>query len=150
MWVRPTLIALLLSGAVLLGIPVGCIYLVRSASNTFETLATVRNLDGLDFEVEYGSFDGIGKDEWVNVYAWKAGSRDSAFSRLFHPRKRIFNYDPWTWHAAPPEIKAMGAHSVLISLPRASSVSVEVRQFGDVAFDYRVDQVEYPMQVRTN
>jgi hypothetical protein len=135
--------------AVIFGGLASFIYLVGTGTNTFESVITICNLNGLDLEVENGSFDGIGKDEWVNVYAWKAGSRDSAFSRLLHRRTKLFNYDPWNSDSAPPVIKADVPRHITISLPRVSSVSLEVGNFRDVVIGYKIDKVEYPRLVRT-
>lgn len=92
----------------------------------------VRTPSGLRIEVEYTNCDTLAKEEAVSVYVSEArpGSLNG--------RTLIFQYDPGNVHNAPPTINASDNHRILISVPEASSVLVQRRNWRELAIDYSV------------
>lgn len=99
-----------------------------------EQWENVPNVAGLRFEVEYKNCDTLAKDEAVSVYVVE--TQQDASDK--NGRSLVFRYDPGGIHNQLPKITASGSHKVLISVPEVSSVTVQRRNWRDVAIDYNI------------
>ncbi len=112
-------------------------------SDYSETKLELKNIGGADFDVIETSTDGLTKDQYVSVYAYKSGSRSSRLARLLHPKELLFRYDPWNWDEPMPAIDAVGRANIRISLARVSSVIYQKRTWKSISVDYKIGFVEY-------
>ena len=114
--------------------------------NTTETVQTITNINGKDFEITDNSSAGfLVTNYWVSVYAspTTVGNK-SLFSRWNRHRTEIFRYD-WSQPNGPyPSIKASGPNKILISIPSVSSVFLKRTSIENVAIDYDIGHIDYP------
>src|SRR5579863_3055944 len=107
-----------------------------------ETIITIPNLSGMEFEVTYTNCDTLAKEEAISVYvSTAAANRESLLSRWSNRKTILFRYDPGGSDIAPPSIKAAGKDRVLISIPEVSSVLLENRKWRNVSIDYEIGHI---------
>ena len=114
--------------------------------NTTETVQTITNINGEDFEIADNSSAGfLVTNYWVSVYAspTTVGNK-SLFSRWNRHRTEIFRYD-WSYPNGPyPSIKASGPDKILVSIPSVSSVMLKRTSVENVHIDYAIGHIDYP------
>jgi hypothetical protein len=109
-----------------------------------ETEATKSNVAGWDFEVEDTNCDTLAKDEAVRVFAIRSEGSRSSWGRFFARRRLVFQYDPGNQDELVPVITAVGKNSILISIPRVSSIYEENKQVGGTTVVYDIKRIDYP------
>jgi hypothetical protein len=97
-----------------------------------EVLAEARGVSGFDFEVSE-------TDCWhspaVSIYVLKPGRTK---------KTRIFQYTRLRDSDPPPAITSIDGHTILISLPRASTVDCRRDTWKALTVTYDIGPVEYP------
>lgn len=109
-----------------------------------ESEAKFSNVAGWDFEVEDTNCDTLAKDEAVRVFAIRSEANRSPWGRIFARRRLVFQYDPGNQDALVPAISATGQNSILISIPRVSSIYQERRRVGGTNVAYDIKRIDYP------
>jgi hypothetical protein len=107
-----------------------------------ETESELKDLSGMDFQIQYTNCDTLAKDESMSVYVSDSGTNSS----LFHwPSKKylLFRYDPWNSEEHLPGISISPQKEIMISIPRVSSVMVENRQWKDRNVRYEIGYIQY-------
>jgi hypothetical protein len=108
-----------------------------------ETKLLLKNVVGADFEVVETNYDGLSKDDFVSVYAWKTGKRSSWIGSLVDKKELLFRYEPsWNGEESIPAIKAIGPNSIRISVPRVSSIIAEHRNWKQISIEYSISHVD--------
>jgi hypothetical protein len=100
---------------------------------------------GFRFEVEYKNCDTLAKDEAISVYATKVASKGvSVFSRWRNQRTLLFRYDPGRWDNPLPSITHPSPSTILISIPKVSSIGYQNHEWEKMSVKYEIGRVVYP------
>ncbi len=91
-------------------------------------------LAGFDFEISNTDCDEIAKEEWVRVFASKAGQAHKTL---------LFEYDPGGGDRFPVRTPA-DRHSVQISVPWISGVRFRRDSLKGLSVVYKIDRIDYP------
>ncbi len=92
------------------------------------------DLAGFDFEISDTDCDEIAKEEWISVFASKAGQADKTL---------VFEYDPGGGDPFPV-ITLVDRHSVRISVPWISSIRFRRDSLKGLSVVYKINKVDYP------
>ena len=109
-----------------------------------EQVAKYENLDGIKFEVTDTDFDLLTKDEFVTVFASDASVKGRWFFYDWRSRRiPVLRYDRGRFDEPWPLIKRSSAGTILISVPKVSSIGLQVRKWGRQSIDYEIGRVDY-------
>lgn len=100
---------------------------------------------GFAYEVVYENCDTIAKQEDISVYAKKAvpkGYHGSSGSE--DQRTLLFRYDPGRYDNPLPTITRPSQSTILISIPKVSSIIYQNRKWENMSVNYEIGQVDYP------
>jgi hypothetical protein len=110
-----------------------------------EELSKIEEPSGLTFEFEDTTCNTFGSDEQIRVYARKTTPKGTrAFLDWRHPRTLLFRYDPGSSDDSLPSITRPSQSSILISIPRVSSIVYQNREWEGMSINYDVGRVDYP------
>lgn len=122
------LIVLLAVGYLLLG-------MIRSCGIIRETREKIVNLSGFDFEIIETNCDRLAKEDWITIFASKAGEN----------RKTVlFEYVPNSYDDPLPVIRVSGDHNITISIPAISSIRVQHFKWQHGSIDYEIGHIDFP------
>ena len=102
-----------------------------NACNT-ETLTTIKNLSGLDFEITSTECDIIAKDASINVFVGKTGTGKQTL---------IFKFDPImivNSRYVVPSIRVMD-NDIVISIERTGDIYSREDKWNDYNIEYKID-----------
>lgn len=118
---------------------------VYRAVNYSETKMALSDVSGTDIEVVYTNSDALAKEENISVYVCAASRGKTAWLRKAFRRKALlFRYDPGSPDDPLPTITSPARNQLVISLPRASSISVRRAQWNGVSVAYEIGRIDYP------
>jgi hypothetical protein len=106
-----------------------------------ENEATIRNIDGMEFNVVYENCDTLAKEEDVYVYVSKASSGEWFFTRWLNRRTLLVSYDPNGRYEVPlPTIQLADEKKILISIPAVGGDApyIQTRRWHDVDIEYDI------------
>lgn len=117
----------------------------RMACDT-EELPKIEDSYGPTFEFEDTTCNTFGSDQQIRVYARKRAPKGTwAFLDWRHPRTLLFRYDPGSSDDSLPSITRPSQSSILISIPRVSSIVYQNREWEGMSINYDVGRVDYPV-----
>jgi hypothetical protein len=109
-----------------------------------EQVSNYENLDGIKLEVTDTDCDLLTKDEFVTVFASDASVKGRWFFYDWRSRRKpVFRYDRGRFDDPLPSIKRSAAGTILISVPKVSSIGLQIRKWGNKSIDYEIGHIDY-------
>jgi hypothetical protein len=119
------------------------IFPLFGATNT-KTVMHIKNLSGYDYDIVDTTVDSIAKWEYISIYVSKSKKVHGNPLLIFFDKKSlIFRYDPGMSNTLPV-ITPSGPNTIIISIPKISSVIYQVRKWGNMSIDYNIGRVISP------
>jgi hypothetical protein len=112
----------------------GAEWALQTSLCTTETLSTVSDVSGFDFEITETACDVLAKDDAISVFATK---RDEPGRTL------LFKYDPAGRHPIA-SISSLNDGTIQISVDRISSIFFQRSSIDGLAVRYQIGHVDYP------
>jgi hypothetical protein len=111
-----------------------------------ETMMTIPDLSGVEVEVVYVNCDTLAKEEAVSVYfSPSAMKRAPWFRRWMYRKTLVFRYDPSGRADTPlPSITHPSQSTILISIPRVSSIFYQNQRWENMSINYDIGRVDDP------
>jgi hypothetical protein len=105
--------------------------------------ATYKNIGRDEFHAIETNCDTLGKEEFVEVYAYR-NDANSALPKWLRRRTVVFVYDPGDVINPLPAIQSNGTNGVKFTVPLVSSVWFERKVWDGNQIDYKIGKVFYP------
>jgi hypothetical protein len=117
---------------------------IREVSCGDEETLKVQELGSFRFEVTYLSCDTLAKDEAVRVYGELNEKGNQIFARWKLKRTLLLRYDPSGKESSLPSISQPSATTILIAVPKVSSIVYQRNNFANMKVEYRFEQMDSP------